>query len=167
MTITNLILSPKQIEQKIHRIAIEIYERNMDEHEVVLAGIHDNGYVFARKLADALRQLSPLSVSLLAISLDKASPAQGVVSLDDDPATLQGKVVVILDDVLNTGRTLAFSMKPFLSVRVKKLQVAVLVDRNHNVFPIQADYKGYELSTTVNEHVTVVFDGELAGVYLD
>jgi pyrimidine operon attenuation protein/uracil phosphoribosyltransferase len=80
---------------------------------------------------------------------------------------LRNKVIVLLDDVLNTGRTLAYSLKPFLNVEIKKLHTAVLVDRNHKQFPIAADYIGYALSTTIQEHIEVVLeDNERFGVYL-
>jgi pyrimidine operon attenuation protein/uracil phosphoribosyltransferase len=75
--------------------------------------------------------------------------------------------VVLVDDVLNTGRTLIYAMVPFLAAKVKSIQVAVLVDRNHHSFPVNADYKGISLQTTLQEHVTVVMEKRKISVYLE
>jgi pyrimidine operon attenuation protein / uracil phosphoribosyltransferase len=150
------ILSAEQLRQKIRRIAFQIYENNVDEQAIVLAGIAGEGYVFAERLYEELRQIAPFTLTLLKINLDKKQPTQPTIDLTGPEINLSDKVVVVLDDVLYTGRTLAFSLQPFLSVLVRKLQVAVLVDRNHPLYPVAADYKGYELSTTLTEHVEVV-----------
>lgn len=160
------ILTADQLRQKIRRIAFQIYENNFDEPALVLAGVAGEGFVFAQTLARELRQIAPMSVALLKIDLDKTQPAQPAVTIS--PATgFQDKVVIVADDVLNSGRTLAFALQPFLGVVVRKLQVAVLVDRNHPRYPVAADYRGYALSTTLAEHVDVVLsDNERMGVYL-
>ena len=101
------------------------------------------------------------------IKLDKQSPLQTEVTLSPT-LPLDNRVIILADDVLNTGKTLAYSLKPFLSIPIKKLQVAVLVDRSHHRFPISADFVGYSLSTTINEHIHVELEDEASfGVYLD
>ena len=160
------ILTAEQLRQKIRRIAFQIYENNFDEPALVLAGIAGEGFIFARALERELRQIAPMPITLLKIELDKTQPAQPPVTLHTD-VSLQDKVVIVADDVLYTGRTLMFSLQPFLGVSVRKLQVAVLVDRNHPRYPVAADYKGYALSTTLAEHVEVVLsDADRMGVYL-
>ncbi|MES2730391.1 MAG: phosphoribosyltransferase family protein [Bacteroidota bacterium] len=167
MTSTNLILTQKQTQQKIKRIAFEIYEHNFAEEEIILAGIYDKGYRFAQLLQAEFNALSPVRSRLVKVSLDKLAPLQGEIELDCDPEILRHKCIVLFDDVLNTGRTLIYSLKPFLSLDIKKLQTAVLVDRGHKLFPVSADYVGYALSTTLNEHVEVILDeGDTFGVYL-
>lgn len=162
-----LILNAEQIRQKIRRIAFQIYEINFEETALLLAGIAGEGYVLAEALAGQLRQIAPFSVELIQLTLDKTQPAQPPVQPDRPAGDYTDKVVIVVDDVLYTGRTLAFSLQPFLSVPVRKLQVAVLVDRNHPRYPVAADYKGYELSTTLTEHVDVVLSNhERVGVYL-
>lgn len=162
-----LVLNAEQIRQKIRRIAFQIYETNFDESALLLAGIAGEGYVLAQALAQELRQITPLSVELLQLTLDKSQSAQPPVAPDRPATDFTDKVVVVVDDVLYTGRTLAFSLQPFLAVPVRKLQVAVLVDRNYPRYPVAADYKGYELSTTLTEHVEVVLsDTKRVGVYL-
>ncbi len=166
-----LILTADQIRQKIRRMAFQIYENNFDEPTLVLAGISGEGFLFAQRLADELRAIAPFATELVLIRLDKKQPAQPGISLaapDGDPVVgLADKVVIVVDDVLNTGRTLAFSLQPFLTIAIRKLQVAVLIDRNHPRYPVAADYRGYALSTTLAEHVDVVLsDLTREGVYL-
>lgn len=162
-----LILTQKQTLQKIKRIAYEVYENNFQEEEIILAGIYDKGYLFAKLLQQELNSISPLKSTLVKVSLDKLAPLQSDIYLDCDSSLLRNKVVILLDDVLNTGRTLVYSLKPFLNVEIKKLRTAVIVDRNHKQFPISADYIGYALSTTIQEHIEVVLEDEKRfGVYL-
>ncbi|GAB2779147.1 phosphoribosyltransferase domain-containing protein [Rhabdobacter roseus] len=161
------ILTPLQARQKIRRIAFEIYEQNFEESGVVIAGIVGEGYAFAQRLVEELREISPLKTTLIEVRFDKSLAYQSPIAFGGEDVALDGQVVVVVDDVLNTGRTLAFALQPFLKVPIKKLQVAVIVDRNHRCFPVSADYVGYSLSTTFNEHVKVVLsDPEQEGVYL-
>ncbi|GAB3555460.1 phosphoribosyltransferase family protein [Spirosoma fluminis] len=162
-----LVLNAEQIRQKIRRIAFQIYENNFEEPAILLAGISGEGYVLAQALASELESIAPFTIDLLQLELDKTQTAQPPVQTIPAEVTLVDKVVIVVDDVLYTGRTLVFSLQPFLQVPVKKLQVAVLVDRNHPRYPVAADYKGYELSTTLTEHVEVVLsDQQRTGVYL-
>ncbi|CCH51539.1 phosphoribosyltransferase [Fibrisoma limi BUZ 3] len=162
-----LILNAEQIQQKIRRIAFQIYENNFEEPAIILAGITGEGYALAESLAQELRQIAPFRLNLVRLTLDKSQAAQPSVQVDGADADFTDKVVIVVDDVLYTGRTLVFSLQPFLSVPVRKLQVAVLIDRNHPRYPVAADYKGYELSTTLTEHVDVMLsDPGRIGVYL-
>jgi pyrimidine operon attenuation protein/uracil phosphoribosyltransferase len=164
---STLILNAEQIRQKIRRIAFQIYENNFEETALLLAGIAGEGYVLAQALAQELQLIAPFSINLLQLNLDKTQITQPHIQSDLPPTDYANTVVVVVDDVLYTGRTLAFSLQPFLNVPVRKLQVAVLVDRNHPRYPVAADYKGYELSTTLTEHVDVVLSDEnRVGVYL-
>ena len=161
------ILSAGQIRQKVRRIASQIHETNFDETALVLAGVAGEGYELARRLADELRQVAPFEVVLVRIDLDKTQPAQPAIRLPGNVPGYANRVVVLIDDVLYSGRTLAFSLQPFLAVPVRKIQVAVLVNRNHPRYPIAADFIGLELATTLSEHVEVVLsDPAREGVYL-
>lgn len=172
MTDTNItthrqILTPLQTRQKIRRIAFEIYEQNFEESSIILAGIAGEGYEFARLLSQELHAISPLDVKLIELRFDKTINQQSEIHFDDESVQVENQVVVVVDDVLNTGRTLAFALEPFLKVQMKKVQVAVIVDREHHKFPISADYVGYSLSTTISERVEVVLSRESEeGVYL-
>ena len=165
--VPTLILNAEQIRQKIRRIAFQIFETNFEESALLLAGIAGEGYVLAEALAHELQQIAPFAVELCALHIDKSQMAQPSVTPERELTDLADKVIIVIDDVLYTGRTLAFSLYPFLAVPVRKLQVAVLVDRNHPRYPVAADYKGYELSTTLTDHVEVVLSDEnRMGMYL-
>jgi pyrimidine operon attenuation protein/uracil phosphoribosyltransferase len=161
----NLILDAAQVKQKIRRMAFEIYENNFKEKSLVIAGIDGQGYVLAKLLAKEVEAVAEIEVSLVKVSLDKLAPQQGEVTLDCDVKTVKKKCIIVVDDVLNTGRTLAYGLKPFLDTEVKKIETAVLVNRSHTLFPIYPQYTGYELSTTIKDHVVVLLGKETA-VYL-
>lgn len=160
------ILTKAQVEQKIKRIAYEIYEQNFEEQEIILAGIYDRGFSVAQRLKKEIEGISSLKATLMQIYVDKFEPHQKPVRIDLDKQILENKVVVVVDDVLNTGRTLAYGMSPFFGASLRKLQVAVIIDRNHRNYPIHANYIGYALSTTLNEHIEVNLDDENLGVFL-
>jgi pyrimidine operon attenuation protein/uracil phosphoribosyltransferase len=162
----NLILNEKQIRQKISRIAFEIYENNYKEKKLVIAGISDTGYHLAKFLMRELKKVSPFELKLVRIGIDKDDPVHGKVDVDCDLESLKNTSIVFVDDVLSTGRTFIHSLKPFLGIEVKKVETAVLVNRSHKSFPISANYLGYELSTTLNDHIEVKLDKENFGVYL-
>lgn len=160
-----LILDKRQVQQKIKRIAVEIYEHNFNEKHIVVAGIDGQGYSLAKLLVEQVLRIAPLEVTLVKVSLDKLTPQQSDVTLDCDIKILKKKCIILVDDVLNTGRTFAYGMKPFLDIEVKKIETAVLVNRSHTLFPIYPQYTGYELTTTLKEHVEVNLGKETA-VYL-
>ncbi len=150
-----LILDASQIEKKITRIAYEIYEEHAHDKEIVLAGVAGGGYALAQKIDKALKKISPLKTTMLKINIDKKTPSGETAVSVDKKENVSGKTIVLVDDVLNTGKILSYSMKIFLQSPVKSIRVAVLVNRNHALFPIKADYSGISIATTVQEHITV------------
>ncbi len=153
--------------QKIRRIAFQIYENNFEEKEIIIAGVIGEGFSLAEFICEHIHDISKMSAQAVAIRLNKEVPYESPVEFDCDLSVFENKVIIVVDDVLNTGRTFSYSLAPFLSIPVKKIQVAVLVDRNYRKFPISADYIGYELSTTLAEHVQVIIsDEKMRGVYL-
>lgn len=154
-----LILNHRQIEQKIRRMAYQVYEYNTGETEIILAGIMSSGYKLATKIEKILTSISDLKVTLCQIELDKKNPLNGVkCSLKQEE--YKDKVVVLADDVLNSGSTLMYGVQYFMEVPLKKIQTLVLVDRSHKRYPIKADFKGISLSTSLSEIVKVSFNGE-------
>ncbi len=150
-----LILNAGQIEKKITRIAYEIYETHSGEKEVILAGVAPGGYMLAERIKTALQKISPLIVPLVKVKIDKTENLPKAEVGLDKKQKFDGKAIVLIDDVLNTGTVLACSMKALLQFAVKSIHIAVLVDRNHTIFPIKADYTGLSISTTLQEHVVV------------
>ncbi len=160
------ILSAAQIEQKLKRMAFEIWEKNSDEKEITIIGIEEVGVAVASKIHDLLKEISPLNISLSSIRIDKKNPLGKDITLSS--GALTGKTVVLIDDVANSGKTLLFAIKPLLTYEPKKIQVAVLVDRKHKNFPITPDIIGHSVSTTLQEHIIVNFEkGKLTGAHLE
>ena len=162
----NRILNGDQVMQKIRRMAFEIYENNFQEKELVIAGVCEKGMRLAELLFKELDKISPIKLNLVKIDLDKVNPRADNTTINCETSTLSNKTIILVDDVLNTGKTFAYSMRPFLDIKVKKIEVAVLVNRSHTKFPISSNYTGYELSTTLNEHVEVVLNKKKKEVYL-
>ncbi|MGR3810221.1 phosphoribosyltransferase family protein [Jiulongibacter sp. NS-SX5] len=164
---TEILLSGDETSQKIRRIAYQIFENNFKESKLIIAGINGEGFALAEEIVGHLKEITDKEVYIAKILLDKSAPVQPDIKIECEVDTFKNKTVVLVDDVLNTGRTLAYSFRPFLSIPLKSLQVAVLVNRDFLQFPVKADYIGYGLSTTLNDHVKVVLsDKKEKGVYL-
>jgi pyrimidine operon attenuation protein/uracil phosphoribosyltransferase len=161
----NIILNNQEIEHKIKRIAYQIYETFVDEKVIVIAGISKNGFVFAKKIGETLEHISSIKVLLCEVKIDKQNPSAPITTSLSKEA-YQNKGLVLVDDVLNSGTTLVYGVKHFLDVPLKKFKTAVLVDRNHKKYPVKADFKGISLSTSLLEHVQVVFEKQGDHAYL-
>ncbi|GAB3232244.1 phosphoribosyltransferase [Algoriphagus aestuariicola] len=159
------VLNHKQVGQKLTRMAFEIYERNLNSSGVVFAGITGMGMILAKLLAEELRRISPIHVEELEVVLDKSDVAKSEIELSEN-VDLTNKNIILVDDVLNTGKTLVYAMKPFLDLEIQKMEIAVLVNRSHGLFPLRPDYTGFELSTTFNEHIRVDVSGPQHSVQL-
>jgi len=155
--IENIILDQKQIDHKIRRIAYQIYENNVSEKEVVIAGIFENGFIFAKKIKTVIEKISPIKVIMCKVMIDKKNPIEPITT-SLESKIYKNKSLVLVDDVLHSGTTLIYGIKHFLQVPLKQFNTAVLVDRNHKKYPVKADFKGISLSTSLNEHISVNFD---------
>jgi pyrimidine operon attenuation protein/uracil phosphoribosyltransferase len=162
-----LILDKVQIQQKINRIAYQILEDNLGEKEIVLAGIWDRGYKLAIRLKEVLVDISALEVIMLRVDLEKNN-SKLVAKTDLDESKWRNKVIILVDDVLNSGKTLAYGLGVFLNTPHKKIRTVVLVDRSHKIFPIATDFVGLKMATVLKEHVDVIMnvEGEEDRVYL-
>jgi pyrimidine operon attenuation protein/uracil phosphoribosyltransferase len=158
------ILTRETAVMKLRRIAYEILENNRGENHLILAGIRESGSVVAKQLQTILKEISNLSTDLITISFDKKHPSVIDVS---DKTDFTNKVIIIIDDVTNSGKTLLYALKPFLEFYPKKIQTLVLVERSHKTYPIHPDYVGLTLATTLEDHIYVeVKDNEITGAYL-
>lgn len=161
----NIILTHKEIAHKTKRIAYQIFETFVNDEEVILAGIANNGFIFAHKIAVELALISDLKVTLCEVKINKQNP-QHAITTSIPSAEYQNKALVLIDDVLSTGTTLIYGVKHFLEVPLSKFKTAVLVDRNHKKYPVKADFKGISLSTSLQEHIQVVFEENDSYAYL-
>ncbi len=149
------ILDQKKANQKIRRIALEILERNQNEPVIIVAGIVQTGYELALQICEELKHFSGKEYPCHAIQVFKPAPLEKPVSSNVDPTELKSAVLILVDDVQNSGKTMAHALKYFLEFPVKAIQTCVLIDRRHNAYPVRADYVGLSLSTTMHEHVSV------------
>lgn len=160
----NALLDEATINRKLKRMALQVTEQNSDEKELILAGINGNGEVVAQKLANELRNIHSFQIHTITIQLNKRSPLE--VSLNNS-VNVENKTVIIVDDVANTGRTMLYALKPFLNSSLRKIQTLVLVERSHKLFPVQTDYAGLSIATTLQEHIAVETKGEkITGAWL-
>jgi pyrimidine operon attenuation protein / uracil phosphoribosyltransferase len=163
-TTRTYILDKEGVKRKLRRMALEMAEQNNNEKELLIAGIVGTGVVVAQVIAAELKRIIPVNVTVVTIQLDKKNPLQVTVEPQTD---VQDKVIIITDDVANTGKTMFYALKPFMQAYPKKLQTLVLVERSHKLFPIQTDYTGLTIATTLQEHIAVEAKGEeITGAWL-
>ena len=166
MTKKTKILDIKEINQKLKRLAWQVYEKNSSEKEIIVVGISERGLILAKELASLIQQISKIKTQIAHLELDKDNPYNKKVVLNLVEKEYTDKVVILVDDVLNSGKTLMYAAKHFLTTPLVKLAIMVLVDRNHNRYPIKADYVGLSLATTLQEYINVKLKGADKGVYL-
>ncbi len=160
-----LILDKETIALKLRRMAYEIWERNSDEKEITIIGIEQGGQIVANNLVAILKEISKLKVHTMSIAINKKKPLNHALDIDEN---LNGRSVILVDDVVNSGKTIMYSLHAILSYDLKKIAVAVLVDRKHKSFPISSDIVGHTLATTLQEHIEVETSGsEILAAYLD
>ncbi|MGC4034865.1 MAG: phosphoribosyltransferase family protein [Chitinophagaceae bacterium] len=160
----NYILNKAVAAKKLKRMAYEILENNVNEEHIVLAGIRESGSVVARNIQRLLSEISTVKTDLITITLDKHLPKDVKLSQHLD---YNDKIIIVIDDVANSGKTLLYALKPFLEFQPKKIQTLILVERSHKTFPVHPDYVGLSIATTLQEHIYVeVNDEEVLGAYL-
>jgi len=152
---------------KTKRIAYQIYEANVDETEIVVAGIDGGGLLFAKKIQQVLKKITDAKITLCKVTMDKTNPIKSGITTSIAEEAYTNTSVVLVDDVLNSGTTLIYAVHHFLKVPLKQLKTAVLVNRNHKKYPVKADYKGISLSTSLQDHVAVQFKAKDNAVFLD
>tara|TARA_B100001287_G_C22661644_1_gene520682 strand:+ start:966 stop:1460 length:495 start_codon:yes stop_codon:yes gene_type:complete len=159
------ILNKDEIEKKIKRISLQIIESNISEEEIIIIGIYENGFTLAGKLSNEIKNNSAIKTLLDKLIIDKKNPRSKLTtSLSKE--IYKNKSIIIIDDVLNTGSTLMYAIKHILNNDVKKIQTAVLVDRNHKKYPVKVDFKGLSLSTSIHNHVEVSINEKEINAFL-
>jgi len=165
MSAEHFILSREVAYRKLQRMAYEIVERNIDEKQIIIAGIKENGLIIANLLQGFLKNIFKGEIRVIEITIDKKNPKKISVSNETD---FENKIIIIVDDVANTGKTLLYSLKPFLDFYPKKIQILVLVERSHKEFPVSPDYVGLSVSTALSEKIIVETEaGEIVGARME
>ena len=155
-----VILTKKQIENSIKRLSFEIIERNIKINDICLIGLEKNGYLIAKRIEKIISENTSKKITTLKLSSNDGSFKLSKV------IEKKQKVVILIDDVLKSGKTIIYAIKYLLDFKIEKLRTLVLIDRNHNNFPVGLDFTGLKLSTTLEEHINVKL-GEKEAAYLD
>lgn len=159
-------LDHHKIEQIINRIAYQIYEDNYECKKLIIAGIAESGYILAQHLQNKLQQISPMEIILEELIINKKNPELSDTSLTLNKSDIKNQTIILVDDVLNSGKTMMHGIHKFMNVPVKKISTAVLINRSHKRFPVHADYVGLSLATTLKEHIEVSLEKGKFAAYL-
>ena len=163
----SLILNNDSVNKKLLRITHQINEGYHREKEIYLVGIRENGYSLAKIIASNLSSIKvPFTIKLIELIIDKKKPLSSTTQISPDKS-LTDKNIILIDDVLNSGRTLMHAASYIMNHNIKKMNTIVLVDRRHRSFPIKADWVGLTLSTTIQENIRVEFNKKEINVYLE
>ena len=160
------ILSHLQIEQKINRLAHQLLENCFEEKEIFIGGIQGNGYILAERLSSIIVANSNLKTNLFEVKLNKSEPWSKDITLSMDQKKMENGYIVLVDDVLNSGKTMQYALVEILQFRTKAIKTLTLVDRKHRRFPIKANFVGMSLSTTLKQHVEVDLKSKKNKAYL-
>lgn len=153
------ILSDIQIEQKINRLAHQIIENCFEEKVLFMAGITGNGFKLAEKLTEIINDHGLIKCMLSEVKINKDEPWSEPISVSNGTVQMKHGVIILVDDVVNSGKTMQFALTEFLKFPTKAIKTVTLVDRKHRRFPIRVDFVGLTLSTTLKERVEVDLDG--------
>ena len=165
--LSSLILNGDQVNKKLERIAFQIIEEYHNEKELFIVGISKNGFLLAEKLKVLIEKSNLISeVKLIELKINKKQPLKSEVVLNPENS-FNNKKIILIDDVLNSGKTLMHAAAFLLSQDIKKMNTVVLVDRRHRNFPIKADWVGLTLSTTVQEHINVEISKDEISVFIE
>ena len=151
----NIVLNSTDISNKIRRIAFEIIENNIDEKEIFLIGLLPNGKYISEEINKVIKSNSDLNIQNIFFELNKKKLSLNKNHKNFNFNNLKKKVVIFIDDVMNTGSTLIYAIHEILPYKPKQVQIGVLIERNYNNFPLLPNYKGLQLSTSKYEHVKV------------
>lgn len=155
-----IVLSKIQIDQKITRLAHQILENSSEEKTIFLAGICGNGIKIAKQLEVIINSNSSVNTHVFEITLSKEKPLEFPIEATISTSELNGGFIVLIDDVLNSGKTMQYALLKLLEVPVRAIKTVALVDRRHRRYPIKCDYVGITLSTTLKNRVEIDFEND-------
>ncbi len=152
------VLDHDQILRICNRFAFQILENSIDYDVIHIIGIKEKGFDIAKIVERELKSITKKNISLSSIKIDKKNPKDSVLS--DSNLNKNIDTIFLIDDVLNTGKTLIYSLSFLLKFNFKSIKTLVLIDRNHKQFPIKVDYKGISLSTNINDNIKLLNDNK-------
>jgi len=155
-----IVLDHRQIKQKIVRMAYEIIENLFEVDTIHVIGISGNGNQLAQLVVDEMRNITGQKIVYNTVEVNKENPLAHPISFDIANLDLSRANVVLIDDVINSGKTIQYALNHILQQSVQQVKTATLVDRKHRRFPIHADFVGIQLSTTMQDRVEVSFEGD-------
>ena len=159
------ILDKEQIQEKIKRISYEVYEENFDDKSILICGIEKNGSIIAKRVIKELESICDIKIEFISINLNKKKPLN-TVEIKSSKNNIKNKSIILIDDVSNTGKTLIYVIKELIKFEPKKINTAVLVNRDHTLFPIKINFIGLSLSTSIKSHIEVKLSNKDMGAYL-
>lgn len=160
------VMGPDDFKRSIVRMSHEILEKNHGADEIALLGIQKDGVILARRLADEINQIESTNITLGSINIslyrdDYNTRVAKTIAPSDIDFDVDGKIIIIVDDVLYTGRSFRAAIEAIFDFgRPAAIQLAVLVDRGHRELPIQADFVGRSIPTSKKEKVEVFWSEE-------
>ena len=161
----NIILDYQDVENKIKRISLEILEDNIDQKNLILFGVSKNGKIIAKKIITLIKKYSKIDLELIGVEIVLNS--KNVLKFDKD-FKVNNRSVIIVSDVSQSAKTLQLIISSLMSQDPFKIKTAVMVNRDHSLFPVKINFSGLNLSSSVNEHVDVsVNEDEEFTVYLN
>lgn len=167
MNVKSKILNRDEISKKIIRLSWEIYENNINKKEIFIIGVKGRGELISKELYKVLNMISKIKINIGTISINKDDPQNDEITANFNITDCKNSIVILVDDVLNSGRTLMYASSFFLHISIHKLSILVLVNRTNTCYPVKADYVGLSLATTLKEYINVVLAGDEQGVYLN
>ena len=157
-----IVMSPEEIKRTLARIAHEIIERNKAVDKLILVGMHTRGVPLAKRLAANIEHFEELKTPVGALDINlyrddlSSLNLRPVVHRTDIPVSIDGKSIILVDDVLFTGRSIRAAMDALIDLgRPESIQLAVLIDRGHRELPIRADYVGKNMPSSRHEEIQV------------
>lgn len=150
-----------KIERILERIVYQIAENHCEAKKIVFVGVKESGWILAQEVIRYLNKLIQSEIILVSLEINKKNPVLSRAEVKvSHPLSDDSDVIILVDDVINSGRTLFYSLQPFLDIKINKLQTLILVERKYKRFPIIADYVGISLNTTMKEHIEVKVKGD-------
>lgn len=147
------ILNHQDILIKIERLSCQIVENNLEASHLHIIGVKDRGLFLAEMIHSHISKFSDVPTTLSFVSVNKENALAHEIVFELSLNSFAGQYIILVDDVLNSGRVMSAIFSKLIEAKPEKIQIAVLANRNHRSFPIHADIVGIDLATTLKEHI--------------